>query len=99
MNKLLVEVYCRKDCCLCSEAIAVIDKVKQDIPFQFREVDITTCENLYRRYREDVPTIFINGKKAFKFKVDEREFRKRIKREYIKAELLRLSNKGRDYRA
>lgn len=97
MTKLLVECYGKKDCCLCKEAKETIGRVRADIPFQFKEVDIQASEDLFRRYKEHVPTIFINGKKAFKFKVDEDEFRKKVRKEFIKAGILRVWNKDRGY--
>lgn len=97
MSDLLVEVYKSADCtsctyaaragapiCVtCKDACATINKVNKDVPFNFKEVDIETNDDLFRRYKDDIPTIFINGKKAFKFKVDEDEFRKRVRKELI----------------
>jgi len=76
-------------CVLCRVADDVIKKVRDEIPFALNEVDISSNEDLKRRYSEDIPTVFINGKKSFKFKVDEAEFRKKIKREIIKAGISR----------
>ena len=101
MSKLIVEVYTKKDCnsvcklytgkcALCREATEIIFKVNSEIPFDFREVDIDSSEELNRAYREGIPTVFINGKKAFKFKVDETEFRKKVRKEIIKAGLMKL---------
>lgn len=106
MSKPLVEVYSRKDCAacvcpqgddctLCMDAAQLIDRVSQDIPFEYREVDICSSDDLLRRYGRDIPTVFINGKKAFKFKVDEAEFRKKTRREIIKASITRYKNKKR----
>ncbi len=93
MKKLLVECYSKDDCCLCLEAKEVICKVNADIPFHFKEVDINSSEDLFRMYKEDIPTIYINGQKAFKFKVDEEEFRKRMRKEFIKASITRVWKK------
>lgn len=90
---VLVEIYSRKDCCLCREARKVLQRVNKDIPFSLKDVDITTEESLFRRYREEIPIIFINGKKTFKFKVDEQEFRKRIRKELIRDGLARVHSK------
>ena len=111
MRRPLVEVYAAKDCsrcsyakkadkagcALCMEAREIISRVGEDIPFQFKNVDIEANEDLYRRFKEDIPTIFINGKKAFKFKVDESEFRKMVRKEFIKAGIMRLWNKKQHY--
>ncbi|TAN60174.1 glutaredoxin family protein [bacterium] len=108
MTKLLVEVYARKDCSLCTVAVKkgcvlckeardTISKVNEEIPFQFKEVDILVNDELHRIFKEDIPTVFINGKKAFKFKVDEVEFRKKVRREIIKAGIMRLWTKKQHY--
>lgn len=108
MTKLLVEVYARKDCSLCTlamkagcamckEARDVISRVKEDIPFQYKEVDIKINDELFRIYKEAIPTVFINGKKSFKFKVDEVEFRKRVRKEIIRAGIMRLGTKKQHY--
>ena len=88
-----IEVYAMKGCGLCKEARKVIGKVRRDIPFQFKEVDIASSDELQRRYKEQIPTIFINGKKAFKFRVDEGEFRKQVRREIIRAGTARMMSK------
>lgn len=93
MTKLLVQVFAKKDCNLCEDAKTVIGKVNQEIPFQYNEVEITSSDDLSRRYDSNVPTIFINGKKAFKFKVNEDEFRKQVRKELIKEGLNRLWSK------
>ncbi|MBI5047888.1 MAG: glutaredoxin family protein [Deltaproteobacteria bacterium] len=88
-----VEIYSKKGCCLCKKAKELISKVNAEVPFSFKEVDITASEDLFRKYKEDIPIIFINGKKAFKFKVDEIEFRKKVRIEQIKSRLSKLCDK------
>ena len=71
----------------------IVGKVNLEVPFQFKEVDIDLSEDLARRYVGEIPTIFINGKKAFKYKVDEAEFRKQVRKEIIKAGISKLYSK------
>lgn len=105
MTKPIVEIYARKDCSLCKlqdcilceEARSVIAKVYEDVPFQLKEVDIDSSEDLMRVYMGEIPTVFINGKKVFKYKVDEAEFRKKVRKEIIKAGISRLSAKKEHY--
>ena len=94
MSKLVVEVFSKKGCCLCNEARDVIGRVKCELPFYLKEVDISANDDLFRRYNDHVPTVYINGKKSFKFKVDETEFRKRVRKEIIRDGLLRVWNKA-----
>lgn len=35
---------------------------------------------LYERFKEEIPVIFIDGKKSFKYQLDEREFRRKLAR-------------------
>ena len=73
-----VEIYGRRDCCLCEEAKATLVKVRREIPFDLQEVDIESTPELYETYKERIPLIFINGRPAFKFRVDEASLRRRL---------------------
>ncbi|MFQ5603156.1 MAG: glutaredoxin family protein [bacterium] len=78
--KAKVEIFSKPDCHLCDEAKAVIKKVQGQWPFVLEEVDITKDKHLFEKYKEQIPVIFINGRKAFKFRVEENEFKKKLKR-------------------
>ncbi|MCK4738437.1 MAG: glutaredoxin family protein [Deltaproteobacteria bacterium] len=91
MTVPFIEVYSKKNCGRCVAAKKVIDKVLVDIPFEFKEVDVAASADLKRRFEDDVPTVFINGKKVFKYVVDEEEFRKLIRKEIIKAGFSKVS--------
>jgi len=73
-----VEIYSKSDCCLCDDAKAVLDKVRADIPFDLQEIDIESDPELLRKYGEQIPVVFIEGFKAFKFHVDEAELRHKL---------------------
>ncbi|MBI5892910.1 MAG: glutaredoxin family protein [Deltaproteobacteria bacterium] len=90
---VMVEIYSRNGCCLCKEAKDVINRVSKDMAFSFKEVDISINAELSRRFERDIPAVFINGKKSFKFRVDEAELRKRLRREIIRSALLKRCSK------
>jgi len=48
--------------------------------FEFREVDIDLDPGLRQRYNEEVPVVFIHGKKALKYRIDARQFLRRLER-------------------
>ena len=73
-----VVLYTRVGCHLCDEAKEQIRRVLAQAPFGFHEVDIDLDPDLRERYNEEVPVVFINGKKAFKYRVDPRQFLKRL---------------------
>jgi hypothetical protein len=56
----------------------VILRVREEIPFDYREMDISGNETLERDYGSGIPVVFIDGRKAFKFKVDENRFKKSL---------------------
>lgn len=77
---LQVDVYSKPDCCLCDEAKDVLRRVQADQPFVLREVDIESDPELMARYGEEIPVVFVAGRKAFKYRVDEAELRHKLAR-------------------
>lgn len=75
-----VEIYTKRDCCLCDEAKAVLTRVRAELPFELSEIDIEADPALWERFRTEIPVVFVGGRKAFKFRVDERELRRRLSR-------------------
>ena len=76
----LVVVFGRRDCCLCDEAWEVIEGVREGEVFRLQKVDVDSDPALAQRYGHEVPVIEIDGRKAFKFRVSRREFRRRLRR-------------------
>ena len=74
-----VVLYTRAGCHLCEEARNVIRSVRAGNPFSFRSVDIDRDPALVELYNEEVPVIFVNGKKAFRYQVDAGELRKLVR--------------------
>ena len=76
-----VQVYGKRDCCLCDDVKATLLEVRRDIPFDLREIDIESSPDLYATYAERIPLVLVNGQIAFKFRVDEAALRRRLERE------------------
>ena len=76
-----ITLYTRKDCCLCEEMKEVIRKVAGEISFEMKEIDVDTAPDLQEKYGQEVPVLFINGRKAFKYRVTIRELKKRLRKE------------------
>jgi len=81
----VVEVMSRHDCCLCVEAKDVVKRVAEDGACHWRELDVDMDESLATCYGHDVPVILINGRKAFKHRLDEQALRLRLERERLVA--------------
>ena len=76
-----VIVYSKPDCCLCDELKQQLAALRAKHPFQLQEVNILEDAEAYESFKEQIPVVFINGKKAFKFRLDEKSFLKRLERE------------------
>jgi glutaredoxin len=74
-------LYTRKDCCLCEEMKSTLSAVANRVPFALEEIDVDTSPVLQEEYGNDVPVLFINGRKAFKYRLTARELEKSLKRE------------------
>jgi glutaredoxin len=62
-------LYSRVDCCLCDEMKTVIRRVAERTPLDVEEIDIDSSADLRQKYGEEVPVLFINGRKAFKYRL------------------------------
>jgi glutaredoxin len=78
MKRNVVTIYSRPGCHLCEEAKKVILSSDCGDLFEVEEVNIDLDAGLYEQYRYDIPVIFINGVKAFKHRVDPREFKRKL---------------------
>jgi len=75
-----VEIFSKKDCHLCDFAKEVLTKVNKRLPFLLQEIDITSDRDLFEVFKEQIPVVFVNGRKCFKYRVDEAKFVKVIER-------------------
>jgi glutaredoxin len=71
MSTPTLTLYSRPGCHLCDDARAALERVRTRATFSVREVDITTDDDLHRRYLERIPVVSLNGEELFDFFVDE----------------------------
>jgi len=76
--KPLVTLYTRTGCCLCDDAKRVLTQARSRADFEYEEVDIDRDPELVRLYNDEVPVIAINRVKAFKYRVNMKEFLRRL---------------------
>ena len=67
-------VYSRKECHLCDIVKETLTQIQGEAEFQWREVDIDADPQLRQKYTDEVPVVFIDGRKAFKYHMDGRQF-------------------------
>jgi len=80
MQPATVVIYSRPGCHLCEEAKAAILSAGGSDEFELREVNIDEEPGALERYQYDIPVVFINGIKAFKHKVDPKDFKRKLRR-------------------
>lgn len=62
-----VTLYSARGCHLCEAARRVLERVREEVPFELEEIDITGDPELERRYRERVPVVLVGGEEAFTY--------------------------------
>jgi len=73
-----VVLYYRKGCHLCEVVKESLGKLSRRTRFTWQEVDVDSDATLRRQFTDEVPVVFINGQKAFKYRMDEKEFLKKL---------------------
>ena len=73
-----VTVYHAAGCHLCERARELVSRVHDELAFELDEVDITDDPELEARYREWVPVVEIDGRRAFVYYVDEAALRRKL---------------------
>ena len=73
-----VTVYMRAGCHLCDDALAVLARVRADLPFALATVDIESDDRLHRAYLERIPVVALDGEDLYEHFVDEPDLRGRL---------------------
>jgi glutaredoxin len=73
-----VVVYSRPGCHLCDVVKDTLRALENRGTFQWREVNIDDDPELRRQYRDQIPVVFVDGRKAFKYHMKERDFLRRL---------------------
>jgi glutaredoxin len=73
-----VVVYSRKGCHLCEVVKESLNKLSRRGGFTWREIDVDANLELRRQFNDEVPVVFIDGRKAFKYRMDEQEFLRKL---------------------
>jgi glutaredoxin len=74
-----VRVYSAAGCHLCDVAKELLEREQAGLGFELTVVDIAGDPQLEAEYREQIPVVFVAGRKAFKYHVDPAELRRRVR--------------------
>lgn len=68
-----VTFYTRRDCHLCVEALAALERVRLKHPFELEVIDLDLDAGADKRaaYDWQIPVVELDGRKIMKYRVDE----------------------------
>ena len=72
-NRHTVKFYTKEGCHLCEAALNTIEQASEKVDFLFSFIDIAQDDTLMMKFDRHIPVIEIDGKIAFKHKVDEKK--------------------------
>lgn len=81
MTKIKIDIFSKDDCSLCEVAKAEILKFQKEFEFELNEIDITKDDEIFEKFKYEIPVIFVNGKKLFKYKVEPDRLKFHLKKE------------------
>ncbi len=69
-----VVIYSRHGCHLCDVVKETLAQLQGQAEFAWREIDIDADPALRAEYNDQVPVVFVDGRKAFKYHMAARDF-------------------------
>jgi glutaredoxin len=80
VKPLKVRVYSKRECHLCDVAKEVLARVARKYPLQIEDIDIEKNPADLLAYQYEIPVVFLEDQKLFKFRVDETKLVRAIRR-------------------
>lgn len=71
-------MYSKPGCHLCEVVKDTLRSLEDRGTFHWREVDIDEDPELRRLYWDQIPVVFVDGRKSFKYRMTERDFLRRL---------------------
>ncbi len=76
MTKVLI--YKKENCRLCDDAESILERIKKEKKFFLERIMLEPNTDLFERFGNKVPVVFINGKVVLEFKLDEAAFLRKL---------------------
>jgi hypothetical protein len=85
---LHLELYARPGCHLCEELRVLCERLSGEFALRLTEVNIETDPALRGRYDQEIPVLFIDGRKAVKYRTTEGALRRLLQRRLLLRRIL-----------
>ena len=73
-------LYSKPGCHLCDEVRALLDEIGASRSFEIEEIDITSTDSLFARYRFEIPVVLIDGEEVGRGRITERDLLNALER-------------------
>ena len=82
---IALTIYTRPGCHLCDDMKATIKRVAQALPepLTLEEIDISSDPDLEQCYGEQIPVLFLGGKKIAKYRIAEGDLARFLNQEAV----------------
>ncbi len=70
-----LSLYSKPGCHLCADLRTLLDELQAEFDYAIEEVDITTDDALFARYRHEIPVLLMNGEELGRGRIDESQLR------------------------
>ncbi len=77
-HRVRLTLITRHDCHLCDAMAVVIEAARARHDFELEVRDVDADPDLLARYSDQVPVLLVNGRKAFKYRLNERALARRL---------------------
>jgi glutaredoxin len=75
----VLTLYSKPDCHLCTEARAVVERLRDELEIELVERDISADPELHRAYFDRIPVLALDGEELFEYFVEEASLRERLR--------------------
>jgi hypothetical protein len=87
-HRLRLELYSRPGCHLGNDLRALCERLAAEVSVDIVEINIEAHPDLFARHAHEVPVLFVDGRKAVRFRTSERELRRILRWQLLRRRVL-----------
>jgi hypothetical protein len=82
LHMIRVELYKTEECTLCQNALELLKRLQQEMPFELTEITLTPSHPKYEQYLVAVPVVSIDGGRELATQISEDQLREALGMRY-----------------